>query len=176
MSAMEAPVAATVDAGPWPSSPRTPRTTLTKAPAREGETASTVELHDTRFCGVCRPAKILDDWLPARLPSLPGMSAMLVQATYAIFTTIVTMYVSIMSQQAARMNAAEAQHKGVTRETIIWCERNVRGVAALRHALAVQPQGLRAMRAMLGDAGRPRGPHMQAPSWPICLAGRSLCA
>jgi hypothetical protein len=70
-------------------SPRTPRQTLTKAPAQAGEEATSIELADTRCCGFLRTAKI-PAWLPAKLPSLPGMSAVLVQATYAIFTTIVT--------------------------------------------------------------------------------------
>ena len=69
--------------------PRSPRLTLTKAPAQAGEAATSVELHDTRCCGFLREAKN-PDWLPASLPSLLGMSAVLLQGTYAIFTTIVT--------------------------------------------------------------------------------------
>ncbi len=69
--------------------PRKPRLTLSKAPAQAGEEATSVVLHDTRCCGFLRAAKI-PDWLPAGLPSLLGMSAVLLQATYAIFTTIVT--------------------------------------------------------------------------------------
>jgi hypothetical protein len=103
--------------------PRTPRLTLSKAPAQAGEEATTVELHDTRCCGFLRAAK-MPDWLPAGLPSLLGMSAVLLQATYAIFTTIVTVRRSLL-------RLARALHGGHA------CESH-QGAAGATHHLGHQ--------------------------------------
>jgi hypothetical protein len=96
-----------MDASPRAIAPDKRKSSLTKAPARSGEDAVRVDLRDTRCCGICRPAKI-PSWLPARLPSLPGMSAVLVQGTYSIFTTIVVRALPCADMRARARDGANS--------------------------------------------------------------------